>query len=379
MKLGYLQDVYENSGPFVTVYLDTSGDDQDASKEIALRWRSAREQLSRNGAEEHDLRAIENVVAEHGWRAGKRGQVLVAAGGEVVFQDELPEAPEEFSDDELARVGPLPHLMPYLRLRSSRIPYVLALVDQTGGDLHVVDAGRHSGSTTVQGDGEPVHKSSQAGEGSEKHHQNVVEEQWQRNAKQIADEIDKQSLHVGAEIIVLAGDVQMRKLVHENMRKGLQDSVHATEASHRDRNASEESLQREVSETVRSAVRERVNATVEEFDRELGQHDRAVNGWADTVGALQRGQVRTLLRSRQEVGEPPETLWTGPEPNQIATERRTLTELGVAEPESVSADAAVVRALIGTDAELVLIDPERSRLTAGIGSVLRYSDSGGGN
>lgn len=379
MKLGYLQGVYENAGPFVTVYLDTSGDDQDASKEIALRWRSAREQLSRSGAEEHDLRAIEDVVGTHEWRTGHRGQVLVATGGEVVFRDELPEAPEAFSDDELARVGPLPHLLPYLRLRSSRVPYVLVLVDRTGADVHVVDAGRHSGSTSVEGDSGPVHKSHMAGEGHEKSHHDAVEEQWHRNAGQVAAAVDEQALRVGAETIVLAGDGEMRKMVHTQLRKGLQDKVVATTASHRDRNASEETLQREVAEAVASVVRERVDSTVQDFERELGQRDRAVDGWADTVTALQRGQVGTLLRSRSEVGEPPESLWVGPDPKQIAVERSGLTELGVSAPEEVPADAALVWSLVGTDAELVLVDPERNLLTAGIGAVLRYSESGGGS
>ncbi|WP_438387755.1 baeRF2 domain-containing protein [Actinopolyspora saharensis] len=378
MKLGYLQDVYDNRGPFVTVYLDTSGNVEDASRTVGLRWRSAREQLSADGASEEDLGAVDEVVGAHQWRAGQRGQLVIAAGGEVVFRDELPDSPEEFSDDELARVGPLPHLMPYLRLRSPRVPYVLGLVDRTGADVHVVDAGRHSGSVSVEGESGPVHKSHTAGEGHEKSHHDAVEEQWRRNAEQVAAAVDEQALRVAAETIVLAGERQIRRMVHDQLRKGFRDRVVATEAGHRDRNASEQTLQREVAEAVDAVVREQVDSAVQDFERELGQRDRAVDGWADTVTALQRGQVGTLLRSRSEVGDPPASLWIGPDPKQIALDRSGLAELGVSDPEQVSADEALVRALVGTDAELVLVDPERKLLTAGIGAVLRYTESGGG-
>ncbi|SFT78020.1 hypothetical protein SAMN04487904_10846 [Actinopolyspora lacussalsi subsp. righensis] len=379
MKLAYLQHLYQHRPPFVTVYLDTSADAEDARKAIELRWRSARERLSELGADDADLDAVERAVGSHSWRVGERGQVLVAAGGRVVFDDELPRPPTEFSDDELARVGPLPHLMPYLRLRSARIPHLLALVDHTGGDIHVIDAGRHSGGTTVQGDGSPVHKSHSAGEGDQKHHDNMVEEQWLRNAGQVAAEIDRQALLVGAEVIVLAGDVQQRKMVHDHLRKGLRDRVVDTEASHRDRNASEASLQREVSEAVDSARRERSESVVGEFERELGQRDRATDGWPDTVGALQRGQVAVLLREVSHSAEEPETLWIGTEPNQVATEERTLRDMGVSAPERVAADTAVLWSLVGTHADLVLVDPRRNSLTGGVASLLRYSDVGGGD
>ncbi|PRW65095.1 baeRF2 domain-containing protein [Actinopolyspora mortivallis] len=379
MKLGYLQDVYAHEGPFVTVYLDTSADSADAGKEVELRWRSARERLVEHGASAEDLRAVDETVGSHEWRTGRRGNVLVATGGGIVFRDELPEAPEEFSDDELARLGPVPHLMPYLRLRGARVPHVLVLVDRTGADLHVVDAAGHSGVVTVQGDAAPLHKSHTAGEGHEKSHHDAVEEQWLRNAGQVAAEVDTRALRTGAEVIVLAGDVRMRRMVYDHLHKGLRERVVATEASHRDRNASEQTLREEVHEAVRSVVRERTESTVREFERERGQHDRAVDGWADTVGALQRGQVATVLRSTKEVGESPESLWIGPDPNQIAVERSTLTDMGVSSPVSVSADEAVLQALVGTDAELVLVEPERITLTGGIGAVLRYSDSGSGD
>lgn len=375
MKLAFLQDVYEHAGPFATVYLDTSADAEDASKAIELRWRSAREQLVEQGADELTLQAIEETIGDHQWRTGHRGRLLVAAQGRVVFSDELPQPPTDFSDDERVHFGSLPHLMPYLRLRGARIPYVVAVVDHEGGDITTVNATRQSGGTEVHGDGTPIHKARASGMGDERGQQRVVEEQWLRNATQVAGEIDKQALRIGAEAIVLAGDVQQRKLVHEQLRKGLQDRVLGTEASHRGRDATDEGLQQEISASIQSAVEARTDETLQEFERERGEHDRAVQGWRSTVGALQRGQVRTLLRTTSSGGEPVDTLRIGPAANEVAMDATVLEEMGVDSSDSVPADAALLRALIGTDAELVLVDPEKVELDGGVGAVLRYSDS----
>jgi hypothetical protein len=375
MKLAHLQDLTERTGPFVTVYLDTSGDAEDAAKAIELRWRSAREQLSEQGADTADLQAVEDHLRDHEKRTGRRGQALVAAHGEVVFDEELPVPPTEYSDDELTHYGPLPHLMPYLRLRAARIPHVIAVVDHQGADVTTVNARSEARRTNTEGDDHPLHKSRSAGEGDEQRHQNAVEEQWQRNAEQAADEITKQALRSGAETIVLAGDVQQRKLVHERLRKGLQDRVVETEASHRDRKASDESLRHEVDEAVRNAVEERVTRVVEEFERERGEQGRAVEGWEDTVEALQREQVRALLWTPAAGrSEKVASLHIGPAPSHIAWGESSLTRMGVQDVRTAPASAAVVRALAGTDADLILADSEKVELAEGIGAVLRYSD-----
>jgi hypothetical protein len=44
-------------------------------------------------------------------------------------------------------------------------------------------------------------------------------------------------------------------------------------------------------------------------------------------------------------------------------------------PEKVRADAALVRAIAGTSADLVLIEPDEAPVEHGIGAVLRYADA----
>lgn len=371
MKLAFLQDVYGYQGPFATVYLDTSADAEDAAKAVQLRWRSAREQLVNAGADEQTLRALDETVDRHEYRIGQRGQVLVATGGEVVFGEELPQPPTDASDDEKVHFGTLPHLLPYLRLRASRIPHVVALVDHVEAELTIVAAGAEPRTRKVQGGDHPVHKAhTGTNDENEQRFQNAVEEQWLHNAKEAAEEIGKQAMRVGAEVVVLAGDPKQRKLVHENLPGGVRDRTVQTETGYPDRNASGEGLRREVADTVDSAVSAHVDEAVSEFEQQRGRQERAVEGWRSVVEALQRGQVRTVLWGRPESVS---WLHVGPVPNQVALDERELTDMGVSSPGHAPASAAVVWAAAGTDADLVLVDPEKVELTEGIGAVLRYT------
>ncbi|WP_233576063.1 baeRF2 domain-containing protein [Saccharopolyspora rhizosphaerae] len=367
--------MYEQQGPFATVYLDTSGDAEDAGKAIELRWRSAREQLSEAGADETTLQIIDEALQEPQRTSGNRGLVIVGNSDGVVFSDELPDRPGDFSDDELATYGPVPALFPYLRMRGTRIPHVIAVVDREGADITTVRATLASKTTEVEGDADLLHKShTGGGAGSEQRQQNAVEENRKHNAGQVAEEISKRAAAINAEAIVLAGDPQQRQLVRQDIRKGLQPLVVETEAGHRDPNASEESLQQEVSETVGAVVDDRVQSVISDFERERGEHSRATEGWESTVAAVQRGQVETLLRAVPDASERPSTLHIGPSQADIATSESALTDMGVQGVQTAPADSALVRGLAGTDSALVLVDSEKVSLSGGIGAVLRYTE-----
>lgn len=372
MKLAFLQDVYERPGPFATVYLDTSANSEDASKEVQLRWRSAREQLADQDADEATLRALDEVVDRHEYRVGRRGQVLVATGGEVVFSEELPEPPQAAPDDELVHYGSLPYLMPYLRLRAAHVPHVIAMVDHVEAALTIAPSGAEPQTRRVRGGDHPVHKAHLGGDSqNEKTIQHHVEEQWKQNAREAADEIAKQAMRIGAETVVLAGDPQQRKLVHEALPGNVRERTVQTEAGHLDRKSSDEGLRREVDDTVWATVETRADASIREFEQERGRSERAAEGWAGVIAALQRGQVRTLLWSGVESVS---WLHVGPVPNQLALEQQELLDMGVASPGTAPASASVAWAAAGTDAELVLVDPEKVELDGGIGAILRYSD-----
>jgi hypothetical protein len=97
-------------------------------------------------------------------------------------------------------------------------------------------------------------------------------------------------------------------------------------------------------------------------------------GLAATVAALQRGQVAALLLNR-----PPGSslqLWAGSQPTQLALAEAELMSFGVRAPREERADEALVRALVGTGAELVGVPESELRLYEGVGALLRYTDPG---
>src|ERR1700761_8219242 len=74
MRLEFLKDLcqagdYRDGSGFVTVYLDTSPTEA-TRKEVGLRWRAARDELARAGADDQTLDALAGRVSAT--RAGAR-------------------------------------------------------------------------------------------------------------------------------------------------------------------------------------------------------------------------------------------------------------------------------------------------------------------
>jgi hypothetical protein len=96
-------------------------------------------------------------------------------------------------------------------------------------------------------------------------------------------------------------------------------------------------------------------------------------GLADAVTRLQRGQVDTVLLINDASST--DMLWIDPDdPTVVSVDDRVLRESGIADPQKVRADAALLRAIAGTSANLVLVSPDDVELEHGIGAVLRYAD-----
>ena len=95
-----------------------------------------------------------------------------------------------------------------------------------------------------------------------------------------------------------------------------------------------------------------------------------MEGWPQVLEALRREQVQTLLWGDQPTHSDLDHLRIGPNFSEIARDEQ---ELGVAPIGGPPASAAVVRALVGTSAELILVDPEKVEFEDGIGGILRYT------
>lgn len=372
MNLSFLHPLYARPGPWASAYLDASHNTEDAPARVALRWRAAREQLQRQGTDRASLDALERVVLEHPTRPGRYGLAAFAAGGDAPYVQVLAEPPVR----QMAVLAPLPHAMPLVVQRGERIGWLRVVVDHTGADIIGATEGGLPRTSHVRGHGEyPLHKTKPGG-WSQPRYQRAAETTWQRNAAEVAKAVTALANAVGAEVLVVAGDRHARPMLIDQLPKRWRSRVVETDIGSRAPGADPEPLD---DLTARAVVELATAAAAEALDRFGAQRERggAVVGLAAVVAALQRAQVDTaLLDTAPLVGDPASTqeLWIGPQATDIALTAKELRAMTV-RPQRVRADAALLRALTGTDAELVLVDRDSIEFGAdGMAAVLRYLD-----
>jgi hypothetical protein len=83
--------VYEQAGPFATVYLDATRATGRGAEEVRLHWQALRAVLAAGDADEPTLRALDDAVAADR-TPGEHGRVLVGAGGRTILDVALPRA-----------------------------------------------------------------------------------------------------------------------------------------------------------------------------------------------------------------------------------------------------------------------------------------------
>lgn len=371
MNLGWLRHLYETdeSGPFATVYLDASRTDEAAVQEVPLRWRRTREHLTEQGAPGALLDRLEETALEPTGEGGPHGLALVGAGESVLLNRVLPRPPAR----ETASWSPLPHVMALVRQEAYVVPYVLLVVDREGADFTVVGPrGEEVASHEVEGTDDVIRKVHPGGWSSARY-QRRAEDSWEKNGAQVARELDRTVRRHGARMVMVAGDLRATAAMLDHVSGGTREILVELEHGSRSAGASDKLMLDEVDElVVRTATSDAV-ATMDAFAQERGRDGAAAEGLAPVVAALQRAQVQALLL--QDNPSSTATLWVGSEPLQLGTSREDVEALGAQDTREDRADAAIVRALVGTDAELVLVPPGGPDLDGGIGALLRYADA----
>ncbi|WP_250033795.1 baeRF2 domain-containing protein [Paractinoplanes maris] len=369
MKLDFLRPLFDRPGSWVSVYLDATRAGENADHEVALRWRGLREQLAGQGADAATLDAVESAVQDHPTEPGRYGLAVFATAGDVALTQTLSAPPPA----DMAYFEPLPHVMPLLEQRSAEVAYVRVLADRTGADLDALSVGgapRHrevAGSATF-----PIRKV-HVGGWSHRHYLQAVEESWKRNAGDVAAAAADLAESVGAEVIVVGGDVRAVQTLVGRLPKRWQDRVVATDAGSRHAGADESALDDVTIQAVAEAGDRHVREILDRYEAQRGD-GTASTGLVDVVTRLQRGQADTVLLVDDQSST--DQLWIAPDdPTLVSVDDHVLREAGVDDPRKVRADAALVRAIAGTGAELVLIVPGEAPLEHGIGAVLRYADA----
>ncbi|WP_141704202.1 baeRF2 domain-containing protein [Planobispora rosea] len=337
-----LQSLYERTGPFASVYLDTGRAVPQGEQRLELRSKAMAERLE--GADQATLDALEAVFTDVNLAAP--GRAAFACGGEVLYTEALPDKPRR----ETARWSPLPHVMPLLAQRGENVPHVQVIIDHTGADVIVVGEGSPR-RTTIQEEDWPLQKTAQGG-WSQRRYENSVEEAWARNARAVAEAVDEEVRRMHAELVIVAGDPQSRPLLQQNLGQEALDRLVVVDKGSRAAGTDLFPFHKEVEAAIDGWLDRRQDALMERYGEALSK-GLAAEGLPAVTKAFREGRVDTLLMVDHSDADG--MVWIGPEGGQLATDREELREWGVSEPVEERADAALARAVAMTNAHLVFV------------------------
>jgi hypothetical protein len=255
--------------------------------------------------------------------------------------------------------------MPLLAQAPPPLPQLLVRADLAGGEIASIDSNTRV-ADHVRGSGWPVHRTSLGG-WSQDRYQRAVDHAWRQNAEELADAVESAASKTDADIIVLAGDVRARSLLLDQLSPALADLVVTVDAdvptgSDRLRAAAEEAGQQHREQEARQAL--------DDMRLRMSRAE-AVQGIGATVAALRDGRVDQLLIADHPASRA--TAWIGPELADLALSAPELRERGVGDPEEDRLDAALVRAVAGTGAELHFVPEGEHAPDDGLGATLRYA------
>jgi Bacterial archaeo-eukaryotic release factor family 2 len=368
VRLDWLNPLVGRSGPFATVALDATREAPESAHEIELRWEGHERRLRSLGASPATIAAFEDAAVAPTGRSGRTGRLLVAADDTLVLDLTLPQPPVR----ELTTVGPIPHLMPAVRAFANCAPHLLVQVNRSGADIDVVGIlGEQAARQQVEGDHDVMHKVPGGG-WSQRRYQQRVEDSWERNAEEVAAEVDRLFRRYAPEIVLVAGDEHAMSALTGALVKPVLDKVVRIDSGGRAAGTSHEALNESVESALARHVAERDGALVDAFAGARGRQREAVQGLDSVVDALRRAQVAQLLLHDDPTSDA--TLWVGDKPLDIGLARTDVTALGVTNPVEVPASAALVWALLGSGGGITVVDPAQVRLTGGIGALLRWTD-----
>jgi hypothetical protein len=356
-----LARVFQASGPFLSLYLDTEGDVERAAERVAVRWKTVRGQLAEQAVGEPVLEEVDALV-DGAHTAGATLAVVAAVDG-VVYARSLPEPPPR---DALFRVGPLPWVLPLAAWAQRLLPHVAVLTDRTGADLAARLA---DGAETehVEGEVTPhLHRSAPGG-WSQPRYQHRAEVKWEANAAEVAEALTRLVDRVRPRLVAAAGDVRALQLLQEHLPKRVGELLEVVGGEFR----SLDEVFARAADLVAATAERDTAAVLGRFAEERGQRDRAAEGAAATLEALARAQVDTLLLVDDPADE--RTAWFAEAPTQVAADPEALAAMGAALPAQARLADVAVRAALQTGAALRVLEPGRADAPAeGLGAILRF-------
>ena len=337
MQLNEIRHVYDGQGTFVTVYLEGHSPSEDAQQQVRLRWESLRDQLSEEGASDSAPSSLDEAVlgAEPG-EVQSNGRVLVVNATGVILDKAWDGA---LGAGDAAHLGEEPQLGAFVRERERSARLLVAVADQHGAlvrqvavsESHTVDT-RAEG--VVSSDSDSVHKPRE-GALSHKQIQNRADEVVKQNVRDVADHLDRVAKAWKPDLVVLAGEVQGRTALRDELSSALQDAYVEIDSGGVSDDGAEEVLADELRRLAAERSDEAAQQRAEQFSAAQSR-GLALEGSSRTAQALEMGAVETLLLEYDRTAE---------------------------------REAELLAASVRTDAEAALTD---SQLADAVGAILRF-------
>ncbi|WP_145600416.1 Vms1/Ankzf1 family peptidyl-tRNA hydrolase [Prauserella rugosa] len=366
MRRNELQDVLAADGPFACAYFDSSHDTADAADRIRLQWRSVREQLAEQGADESTLDAMARAVEEQEPPVGSAGRALVAAGGDLLVNEWLPSPPSQ----TVARWSDVPYLLPLLAAEDRPIPYVAVVADRTEARIKAVDRrGVAVAAEDVSGEDYHVHKP-RGGGWSHRRIQQYAEESVKRNAREMAEEADLLVQKVSARLLAIGGEAQTRSALREELSPRCAEIAVELGAGPSEGQPSWDEYDTWLDDLVARTQAEDRDDVVRRFRAAEGRdgdvaEGEAAAGLRQVTSALRDGRVATLLLDPTELGDT--TVLRGEDVLRVADGSDGLSEQNTVE---CRADEALSAAAVAAGADVLVVDG--AGLSGGAGALLRY-------
>ena len=366
MHAATLAKLYAVDGPFVTIYLATPSDTEDAAAQLEVRWKNVVRDLADAGV---DAATIDALTAARGTHDLGGARVLVAAHGNVQLAISLPQPPAR---EEIV-TSALPRLVPLLDAMTLQVPHVVVLADRTGADVLAYTSGpdpvESESVTTDRFPSRKVH----AGGWASLRFDHDVEETWELSARDVATLVDRVTRDIDARVIIASGDERALQLLSQHLPTHLIDRFVAVGGGGRARDGSEGVIADEVLRVLSDTVAADTVELLEDFSEQRGRHDRATEGVEPTVAALRKGQVDTLILT--DARDASRAAFVGPDATHLALSARELLDLGVEQPWEAPLDETLVRAALGTGADVRFVGGGAEQAPAeGVGALLRYAD-----
>jgi hypothetical protein len=315
VKLAAIRSIYDAEAPFATVYLQSQAASPDAEQEVRLRWDALRGQLADAGAHDETLAALDDaVLTENITAIQTEGRVLVANRSGLLLEEDF-DATRDGGDRAI--LGEPPALGDYVRQRARSVRGLVVLVDKERATLRrevftsaaVLESGSES---AVEGSAtESVHKPREGAEHHRRMQQRAEEAAW-LNIRDITEKVRKTAEKWAPDAVVVAGEVQGRKMLLDELPVHLQEIAHEIDTGGGISNDSaddgaEQALTEALQSTARQITIDRVKAETERFSSARA-NGLAVEGAENIRRAATLGAVETLLLRYDAEAEDEDTL-----------------------------------------------------------------------